>query len=150
MYSMKDNLPPHTPHESYKLFNVSLDGIYGIKDFEHLNDYDFVYVAYMILLRRLPDTEGELYYLLRIRSGVTKEHILIDMMKSDEAKNVGVHIRWLKSYELLEWFLNIPIFGQIISFFIFSMTIKDHLKALRAIENRVYRIMRSIESDQSK
>ena len=132
------------------LFNINPKGIYGINDFDLLNDSEFIYVAYMVLLRRPPDPEGERYYLSRIRQGISKEHLLIQMMKSGEAKEARTHIRWIKAYAFLEGILNIPIFGSAIALLLFSLTIKDHLKALRAIENRIYRIMRTIDSDHSK
>ena len=51
-----------------------------------LNDKDFVIAAYQILLDRLPEPEGLIYYLNRIRSGVTKEEIITQIHVGSEGK----------------------------------------------------------------
>jgi FkbM family methyltransferase len=129
---------------SQAAFKPNPDGIYHAHNFYRFYDSEFVSAAYMAILNRTPDIEGEQYYLKRIRSGISKENILIQMLKSSEAKQCGVRIQGLKAYAILEHILNIPFFGAGVALLFFSLTIKSHLRNLRALENYAYRVNFSV------
>ncbi|WP_018437956.1 glycosyltransferase [Paraburkholderia atlantica] len=54
---------------------------------EELLAYDdaaFVYCAYLTLLKRMPDEEGLRYYTARLRSGISKMQIVVQLVSSSE------------------------------------------------------------------
>lgn len=55
---------------------------------ELLSYYDekFVHCAYQTLLGRLPDVSGLNYYVARLRKGVSKEEILLQIVSGSEGK----------------------------------------------------------------
>lgn len=129
-------------------FKFNPNDTYHIRDFYNIHDAEFVQVAYLAILKRSPDTLGERYYLNRIRSGISKENILIQIIKSPEAKQHGICIHGLKIYAALDYVFNIPLLGTIVALLIFLLTIKAHMRSLRALENYVYQIPISISSEQ--
>lgn len=50
------------------------------------HDISFVEVAYATILGRPADSEGKQFYSMRLRSGVSKSHIICELAESDEAK----------------------------------------------------------------
>lgn len=106
----------------------------------HLYDEEFVRTAYAAILKRNPDNEGLNYYLKRIRSGISRENLLIQLLKSPEAKIYNTKISGLPGYKLTDRVFNIPFIGAVVSALFFLVTIKSHLKDLRALENHLHRM----------
>ncbi|CAJ0891341.1 FkbM family methyltransferase [Ralstonia flatus] len=61
------------------------------------HDRQFIQSAYITLLGRLPDTEGEIYYLGRLHSGYHKASVLAQIASSKEAQACGVKLPGLDS-----------------------------------------------------
>jgi len=81
-------------------------------------DGQFIECAYLTLLKRAPDSIGFNYYLDRLRNGVTKLHILGQLVASPEArkgggKPSGLQIAvWLNKYAMFPQFLISMIFNS--------------------------------------
>ena len=121
-------------------FKVQSDGSYSLDDFQHLYDRNFIHAAYTSILRREPDETGEAYYLERIRKGVSRNRILAQFQKSDEAKRHTTNIAGLKSALVVEKLCAIPLVGGMLTGILFLSTIKSHLQDLRALENHIVRM----------
>lgn len=72
------DVPRGAVQEDDKDFYVSLESVL------ERHDRDFLHVAYITVLGRVPDPEGEAYYLARIRRGVPKLDILKQLRQSPE------------------------------------------------------------------
>jgi FkbM family methyltransferase len=99
------------------------------------HDVDFVRCAYVTILGRQPDPDGEAYYLDRVRRGVSKLHVLRQLRTAPEAGSHDPGIagldRALKQYRLSQ----LPILG-----WLFTGTAGAQIEGgvqnrLRAIEN---------------
>lgn len=121
-------------------FEQNKSGVYDLDDFASLYDRNFVRAAYLAILRREPDPDGERHYVKQVRAGVAKDEILDDILKSKEARQYKTFIRGLKSASVVRKICRIPLFGQIFFAMLFLFDIKNHLQDLRALENHVIRI----------
>lgn len=61
------------------------------------DDADFVYCAYRTLLKRMPDEEGLQYYTARIRSGINKMQIVVQLISSSEMVGSSATLPGLKN-----------------------------------------------------
>lgn len=78
------------------------------------HDELFIYNAYSSLLGRAPDPEGMLYYLKRLRAGVSKTEVLSQLRLSKEGKSRQVAVTGLdKAIQRHSW-LKIPVLGSIL------------------------------------
>lgn len=121
-------------------FEIKSDGNYELNDFQSLYDKNFIRSAYISILRREPDPDGEKYYLNRIRTGTSKSTVLNQMLKSAEAKKYNTTISGLSASIFLEKICATPVLGTILSAVIFLLNTKTHLQDLRAFENHVIRM----------
>jgi hypothetical protein len=65
------------------------------EDFEFKFDASFIFGAYQTLLGRDPDPEGLSHYLLHLRRGKSKIHILAELMQSAEYRARDGHLKQL-------------------------------------------------------
>lgn len=121
-------------------FEPSQNGSYDLDEFRSLYDRNFVRAAYLAILRREPDPEGELYYLEQVRAGIGKDEILDSILKSQEAKKHKTVIRGLGAARTVRKMCRIPFFGKIFVAMLFLVELRSHLQDLRALENHVIRI----------
>jgi glycosyltransferase involved in cell wall biosynthesis len=77
-------------------------------------DEHFVYHAYRHLLGRAPDPEGMLYYLKRVRAGISKTEILVQLRLSTEGKSRQVTIIGLEKEIQRYYWLKMPILGSLL------------------------------------
>jgi hypothetical protein len=121
-------------------FQIKASGSYHLNDFMHLHDRAFVNAAYSAILRRSSDSAGAEYYVNRIRRGISRESVLVQMMQSAEAINLGTKIHGLSTHILAEKFLNVPFFGEMLSSLLFIFSAKTQLREIRALANHIHRI----------
>jgi hypothetical protein len=121
-------------------FEQNPNGIYDLNDFKSLYDRNFVHAAYVAILRREPDLDGENHYLRQVRMGVGKDEILSNILKSNEAKRHKTYIRGLRSSMVLRSICRLPVLGHVFFAVLFLLNIKNHLQDLRVLENHVIRI----------
>ncbi|SDH63654.1 FkbM family methyltransferase [Paraburkholderia phenazinium] len=121
-------------------FEQNDQGIYGLDEFQSLYDRNFVRAAYLAILRREPDPDGERHYLKQVRAGVAKDEILDDILKSAEARNYKTSIRGLGAARVIRRACRIPVFGKLVFAILFLLDVTNHLQDLRALENHVIRI----------
>lgn len=121
---------------------------YSLEELLVAEDKDFIRLLYFCLLKREPDSQGGKYYLSRLRSGISKENIIYQMVKSPEVKNIKV--KGLKSYIFWDKLLSFPVVGNILSMLIFILTIRSHLREIRILENKINRIYSKISSEDTE
>lgn len=87
-----------------------------LEDLLPYQDEHFIYHAYRLLLGRAPDPEGMLYYLKRIRAGVSKIEILAQLRLSTEGKSRQVNMIGLEKRVQRYYWLKMPIVGPLLKF----------------------------------
>ncbi|CAJ0713981.1 hypothetical protein LMG6871_00959 [Ralstonia edaphis] len=131
-------------------FTIQPDGNYDLEDFYPFFDRKFVRFAYLAILRREPDPEGETYYVNRLRAGVSKHLVLWQLAKSPEAKGHNTKIARLRRAVLVSKVCNVPIIGNLLQTFLFLSGIGRHLQDLRALENHIIRMGEEILENQEE
>lgn len=81
-------------------------------------DQQFIQAAYLTLLDREPDPEGQAYYLYRIRTGVPKLQVLDQMLNSSEAKRLKVVLPGLENAVRVFRNTQIPLVGCLFRLFV--------------------------------
>jgi ubiquinone/menaquinone biosynthesis C-methylase UbiE len=86
----------------------------SFQDLTHFHDTEFIRNAYLAILKRFPDSNGEASYLSRLREGsINKIEVLGRLRYSSEGRSAGVTIRGLLPRFLLWTFFKVPILGHI-------------------------------------
>ena len=122
-------------------FEVRSDNQYHVNNFLSLYDRNFIEASYLAILKRKPDTEGEKYYLNRIRSGSSKAKILAQIKNSKEAALHKVKITGLQSILFIEGVCGIPVIGNLFQLIIFIVSINAYQRDMRILENHIFRVM---------
>lgn len=74
---------------------------YHYREFLPFDDETFIANAFHALLHREPDEEGRENYLKKLREGVERPQILLELMTSEEGRHNQVRVRGLSTYKLL-------------------------------------------------
>lgn len=116
------------------------DGIYRVEEFDALYDRRFIAAMYNAILRRAPDSGGEANYLERLRGGENKAKLLNIFLHSAEARRystvingLSARMRWIRLFEF-------PLLGRLFAALFFLMSINEHMRDLRVIENHLIRL----------
>jgi O-antigen biosynthesis protein len=104
-----------------------------------LLDYDghaFVRAAYLALLRRESDTNGQLYYWGRLRAGAPKLQLLAEISRSAEARRANCSIPGLKAAVRLQQLARTPIAGDVIASLLKLESFGPSQTGLRALQQQ--------------
>lgn len=112
----------------------------ALSDFDNLHDLDFLHQAYRRILKRDPDTNGQNHYLSRLRSGHSKSEIIVDLVKSSEARQLNTKVIGQTPYRIVAFIGRIPVLGRIIEGVIFIFRAREFTQEVRALENYTYRL----------
>ena len=115
-----------------------------VQHFMQYYDEEYVRVVYLYYLGREPDEPGLKYYTHQLRRGVSRQQILIDVARSQEAKLRGRSALGQNSLETAISLDKIPIIGSLISILRFNIGIRNHLQDMRALQNYVYRFSKKV------
>lgn len=140
---LPDQVAAHSSIQAVRFqptFVPNAQGRYQLEEFLQLHDSRFVHAAYLAILQREADPSGHEHYVRTVRAGRSKVNILRDLRNSNEGKARGVVIEGLGTAFLIDRVLEAPIIGAVLHFLLFSVTIKSHLRTLRALENHVIRL----------
>lgn len=77
------------------------------------HDRQFIECAYLTLLNRLPDSVGYVYYLDRLHAGVSKIHILGQLLDSSETRANSIQLPSLRSSVKWQKLARFPLIGSI-------------------------------------
>jgi hypothetical protein len=127
------------------VFRVKANGIYEFEDFEAQHDRSFVRAVYVAILRRDPDREGENFYLQQLRSGYSKAKLLNTILRSAEAKKAHTVVRGLATQLLWIRACEFPVLGRLVAAVLFMVSINEHMRDLRALENHVIRLAEELQ-----
>lgn len=115
-----------------------------VREFMRYHDEEFVKVVYQYYLEREADPHGLENYVKLIRSGVSRQKILLDVANSEESRKIGRSSngqRRLAAALLIE---GIPIIGQLFAAIRFNLLIQQHLRDMRAMQNHLYRLTQRV------
>jgi SAM-dependent methyltransferase len=113
------------------------------------HDRQLVQQAYLAILGRPADAGGLEYYSELLRAGISKTRVLAQLRLSGEGKTYAANIPGLDpALQVYQW-SRIPLLGKLIQL----VCIDDNNaieRALRAIENKWYRLSESRQADQNR
>jgi GT2 family glycosyltransferase/glycosyltransferase involved in cell wall biosynthesis len=111
-------------------------------------DFDglaFVRAAYLALLRREPDLDGQMYYWRRLRVGVPKLQILGELSFSEEGLEADCRIAGLKKALQMQRLARIPIVGNLMASMLKVESVGTDQTRLRALEQQLGDAVLSLE-----
>ena len=109
---------------------------YSLEELIALHDVDFVRCAYVTLLGRQSDAQGEAYYTDRIRRGHSRMSVLSQLRRSDEARSHDPGIRGLDAALAKAARARLPIVGALLPESSIEPQ-RDHWKPFRALANQL-------------
>lgn len=115
----------------------STNAVATVDEISNYSGKQFIEVAYQTLLQREPDMEGLNSYLVRLRKGMNKTQILVNIRISKEGKTKAVKIANLRKAIFRYQLVKTPFFGRIIDFFWHEYSRKELQKKLFALETEV-------------
>lgn len=93
---------------------VTSDRSHSLADLLDRNDRDFVRSAFLTLLHREPDNDGETFYLFKLREGASKLMILGQMRNSEEGRAVDPGIAGLDRAIKRRRLAQLPLVGGLL------------------------------------
>jgi uncharacterized protein DUF4214 len=112
------------------------------------DDVDFVRCAYVTVLGRQPDREGEVYYTERLRSGVAKMHLLRQIRTSPEARRHDPGIAGFDKALRRHRNANRPLIGPLLRWLGGFESDLGRERRARALDSRLGRLQAAVESMQ--
>lgn len=105
-----------------------------------LSDCKFVDAVYLTLLGRMPDVEGQHYYIDRTRAGFAKRSIISQICRSPEGQLFSASLPGLNELIDEEWKSQRPLVGWLHRLLKGAEGNGPTERRLRAIENQIYMI----------
>lgn len=111
-----------------------------------LYDKNFVIKAYETILGRSPDQSGMQHYLAQVRSGVAKEELIAELIRSPEGQIRATEVPALKQY-IDKYPGRVNLFlSRVFRRFVGATSKKDE-QCARALENRLFLMEQRIASN---
>lgn len=115
-----------------------------VDDFMRYHDEEFVAQLFAYYLGRAPDEEGLAHYLRRIRSGVSRQQVLLEVSRGVEAKRCGKHAAGEVVIAMALFIDRIPVIRELVTMIKFNLNLRNHLQDMRARENHLYRLSKNL------
>ncbi|MBA3668066.1 MAG: DUF4214 domain-containing protein [Sphingomonas sp.] len=108
-------------------------------------DSDFVRSAYLTLLGREADLEGERQFTVQLRSGDAKTRILLALHSSEEARGNPIKLPGLQRRLVIARLLSLPFVARLANLWTGEYSNSGRARARRRLENDVARLRRDGE-----
>ncbi|CAE6718994.1 DUF4214 domain-containing protein [Paraburkholderia haematera] len=117
-----------------------------LRDLAPFNGEQFIEQCYLKLLSREPDSEGKQHYRSMLESGKSKVAIIRSILKSKEARKLGVRVDglWLKA--ISETTTQLPVFGGLYSAVRILFTASSTLREISASRELALSSQRKIQA----
>ncbi|MFL9992598.1 DUF4214 domain-containing protein [Paraburkholderia sediminicola] len=117
-----------------------------LRDLAPFNGEQFIEQCYLKLLSREPDSEGKQHYRSMLESGKSKVAIIRSILKSKEARKLGVRVDglWLKT--ILETAAQLPVVGALYSAVRILFTASSTLRQISASRELALSSQRKIQA----
>ena len=115
-----------------------------VDHFMRYHDEEFVVRVFAYYLGREPDEVGLAHYLRQVRSGVSRQRVLLDISRGAEARARGTRAvgqRVIATAVLID---RIPILRELVAFLRFNLHLRRYLRDMRALENHLYRLSKNL------
>jgi FkbM family methyltransferase len=113
--------------------------------FLRYHDEEFIRVLFNYFLARDPDPSGQSFYLARLRSGISRQQILLEVIGSPEARAGGRTIRDADKLARRVRLARLPVVGNLLAFARLMGSANDHLQDMRVLQNQIYRLSKDAE-----
>ena len=115
-----------------------------VDHFMRYHDEEFVVRVFAYYLGREPDEFGLAHYLRQIRSGVSRQRVLLDISRGAEARARGKRAVGESAIATAVLMDRIPILRELVAFLRFNLHLRRYLRDMRALENHLYRLSKNL------
>ena len=117
-----------------------------LRDLAPFNGEQFIEQCYLKLLSREPDSEGKQHYRSMLESGKSKVAIIRSILKSKEARKLGVRVDGLWFKTISETAAQLPVFGTVYSAVRILFTASSTLRQISASRELALSSQRKIQA----
>ena len=115
-----------------------------VDHFMRYHDEEFVVRVFAYYLGREPDEVGLAHYLRQVRSGVSRQRVLLDISRGAEARARGKRAVGQRAIATAVLIDRIPILRELVAFLRFNLHLRRYLRDMRALENHLYRLSKNL------
>ena len=115
-----------------------------VDHFMRYHDEEFVVRVFAYYLGREPDESGLAHYLRQIRSGVSRQRVLLDISRGAEARARGKRAVGESAIATAVLMDRIPVLRELVAFLRFNLHLRRYLRDMRALENHLYRLSKNL------
>ena len=115
-----------------------------VDHFMRYHDEEFVVRVFAFYLGRKPDEAGLAHYLRQIRSGVSRQRVLLDISRGAEARARGKRATGESAIAAAVMIDRIPILRELVLVLRFNLRLRRYLRDMRALENHLYRLSKNL------
>jgi hypothetical protein len=116
----------------------------SVNHFMRYHDEEFVAQLFAFYLGRQSDEAGMAHYLGLIRSGISRQQVLLDVARSSEARALGRKALGERRIAAALTIDRIPVLGTLAAIIRFNLNLKAHMRELRAFQNHLYRLTKNL------
>lgn len=102
------------------------------------HDWQFVDLAYQLILGRQADDSGLAHNLQALRSGESRREVAFRIASSEEAREKGFNLRLFDDYRKWRRIERIPVIGGILLLFLCIRRIRFIVQEFRRIQNAAH------------
>jgi SAM-dependent methyltransferase len=125
--------------------------VYELREFLDFHGPDFLKTVYTALLGRLPDVQGQTFYLAKLENGgYTKTEIVGRLRYSREGRKKKVAVKALFLPFMFQIFYKIPLLGWALRIITGVSNLPGILKNIQRVENLTHAHQRSAEAHTEK
>ena len=115
-----------------------------VDHFMRYHDEQFLAQVFAYYLGRQPDPAGFAHYLRLIRSGTSRQHVLLDIARSPEARKRGKRAVGEGRIAAALIVDHIPIVRTLVAIIRFNLNLRRHMREMRALQNHLYRLSKNL------
>jgi hypothetical protein len=115
-----------------------------VRQFMRYHDQEFIHVVFNYYLGRDPEVPASEHHGARLRSGVSRQQVLIDVAESREARVRGRRAYGQKVVAAALLIDRIPVVRTVFAIAKFNVGIRRHLRDMRALQNHIYLLTQKI------
>ena len=115
-----------------------------VDHFMRYHDEEFIVRVFAYYLGREPDEVGLAHYLGQVRSGVSRQRVLLDISRGVEARARGKRAIGERTIARAVLVDRIPILRELVALLRFNLHLRRYLRDMRALENHLYRLSKNL------
>lgn len=108
------------------------------------HDEEFLAQVFAFYLGRPADEEAVAHYTRLLRSGASRQQVLLDVARSPEARKRGKTARGEGRVAAALFVDRIPVVRTLAAIVRFNLNLRAHMRDMRALQNHLYRLSKKV------